>query len=263
MSKRTIFCEGPDDLAALREVATRLLGATSLRGVPTGGASLDRIARFELEGSTIEVKAGGGKSQLAQRGALYLETLPPAPGVAQISLLFDPDDDPVASFFASVPPMVRDHAPSWTLTDEPSKAGCWRASRDGDDPVVLAAVAWWGDVGVLDGLSDTQSLERLILSVAQRAVSAEELAFIVDVLEGIHALPNRRATWKAAVHVLCALTDTKTPVHAAAQRFLGQNKSFRPHVADALGEIRGPGEVALRDELAFMFTGENSGPAPS
>lgn len=47
MSRRTIFCEGPDDLAALREVATRLLGATVLHGMPTGGASLERIASSE------------------------------------------------------------------------------------------------------------------------------------------------------------------------------------------------------------------------
>ena len=257
MSRRTIFCEGPDDLAALREIATRLLGATVLHGMPTGGASLERIAQLQLEEGTVEVKAGGGKSELARRGALYLETLPPVPDIVQVSLLFDPDDEPVERFFASVPRAIHEHAPSWTLVDAPERAGCWRATRQEGESIVVAAVAWWGDVEVLDGLSDAQSLERVILSVARRALSEEELAFLVRVLEGIHALPGRRPTWKAAVHVLCALTDAKTPGHAMAQRFLGQNKSFRPHVEGTLGETQGSGGAVLRDELAFMFTGHD------
>jgi hypothetical protein len=247
VSRRMVLCEGPDDVAALREIAMGIFGAVTPRpGVAwaesKAGAAGQARGQLLLAGrARIEIRAvKNAKSQIAKALATELAQLPPqveSDGelrTRQVAALFDPDDEGAERFFRDVEREVKRGATAWRLTE--LRGGVWMARRQSGERLLLRAVPWRGPGSPADGLADHQNLERLLCAIAARAYPAE--AAMVE--RWLTEMSRMRATppgWKAALHLWCALVEEKASDANAAARFLHQNKVCLPCVEPALREV--------------------------
>jgi hypothetical protein len=261
--KRLIFCEGPDDLNALRAIAQHLKWASAPSAKAAPGAGQERSVRLQADDAQIDVrvpsKTGGatgeGKSALARMVASELHILPPQVGpqdessVALIGVVFDPDEETVASFHAEVEKAVRAHASKWTLTGAGSP-GVWSARREAGEVVEIRAVDWRAPGGVVDGLPDHMNLERLLCAVLALAYPSD-LALIerwlAEVGEARKAAGRKPTGWKAAIHVWLAAVYQNADDLNAASRFLHQQSECKPHIEAILRE------TGLLDDLRYLL----------
>lgn len=114
MKVRTVVCEGPDDLNALRAIAQHVFEAeTEAQPGRQGGAGgEERKATLRSGESLVEIvvpskgrgDAGDGKSQLPLMVAKKLNDLAPQGGPPTepytdlVAAVFDPDDEPEPKF---------------------------------------------------------------------------------------------------------------------------------------------------------------------
>lgn len=252
MTKRLIFCEGPDDMAALRAVAQLLGWAAPAPAAAPSGAGQSRVMTLLAGSTVIEVgvpsrargATGEGKSTLAATLADNLAALRSQPNAADesaVSLLaavFDPDDDPPGRFCAEVERTMRERAVAWALaeTDAP---GVWCARRGTSEQVEIRAVHWRAPGEVLGGLLDHANLERLLCAVLAKAYPEDNdhvARWLREIAERQRAAGRKLAGWKAAIHVWSAVVYEKADENSAAARFLHQHKACRPHVEPTLQE---------------------------
>lgn len=241
MTVRRILCEGPEDIAALREIATRHFGAKPERGGGPSGAGQERAVTLTLaNGSKVMAStAKGAKSALAPALAEFLEGLPPLAGdpspdrYSRVLVLFDPDADSIGTFCDGLEDAVR--ITKWTLhpltSGRPGRG--WWARRDPGERLLVEARAWSTTGDVLDGLADEQNLERVLCQVLARAYP-DDVEWVAARLDEIRQRRDKVPRWKAAVHLWCALVDDKADELSAPARFLGQHKACKPHVRDVL-----------------------------
>lgn len=259
MSRRIVLCEGPDDVAALREIAIGIFGAA----VPRSGASSTETragaagqarGQLVLAGRTrIEIRAvKNAKSQIAKALATELAQLPPQIGgdgdqrIRQVAAVFDPDGEGAERFHRDVEREVGRGAKAWRFTAVKG-GGVWIAQRDAGERLLVRAVAWRGPGAPVDGLADHQNLERLLCAIAARAYPAEA-TLVERWLTEIAQVRSAAAGWKAALHLWCALVEEKASDANAAARFLHQNKVCLPCVEPALRE------VSLLRDLRALFS---------
>jgi hypothetical protein len=250
--KRLVFCEGPDDLNALRAIAQHLRWAQASSAGSAPGAGQARSARLLAGDVQVEIrvpsKTGGatgeGKSALARMVADELHILPPQVGprdessVALVGVVFDPDDEAVSSFHAEVEKAVRLRAVKWTLIGV-GAPGVWRAQREAGELVEIRAVDWRAPGGVVDGLPDHMNLERLLCAVLAAAYpkDLEPIErWLAEIGEARTAAGRKPAGWKAAIHVWLAAVYEKADDLNAASRFLHQQSECKPHIEPILAQ---------------------------
>lgn len=238
--RRAVLCEGPDDVAALRELSISLFGATVLRRPTTAGpAGESRQLYLTVGQNEIVVTAcRNGKSGLpgllvAQLSQMPIKDRPEDPYFLQcITVLFDPDDEPSEMMYARLAEEVSAKATAWRLEGRP---GDWSAHRNTDETVSVRAIPWRSPGDVVDGLPDKQNLERLLCHVAATAYPNE--ARIVERWLGEIPRGKQEPSWKAALHLWCALIEPKASESTAPARFLHQNQTCQPHVRGAIEHV--------------------------
>ncbi len=247
MTKRIVFCEGRDDLNALRAVAQRLRWAE-----PAGSDVRDlAVALKAADGTRIEIKVpskargatGEGKSALARAAAAELQILRPQVDpadesrVSLVAVVFDPDEKAPADFHDDLTRAIREFAPAWTLT---GTAGTWQAQREAAEQVEVRAVHWRAPGPVLDGLPDHVNLERLLCAVVAKAYPDDEAhvaRWLTEMRARCTEAGRKLPTWKAAIHIWLAIVHEKADEDNAASRFLHQQDKCKPHVQPILEEV--------------------------
>jgi hypothetical protein len=237
--RRVVLCEGPEDITAIREIAILLFEAKTTSTQTPGAAGQPRKLSLNIQGCDVEITAGRrGKSGLPEELAtkllgLSVDNLGSAPNaLQQITVLFDPDEEPRHRMYARLEEQIAAEAKSWKLEGQP---GDWIARRNASETVVVRAVHWRSPGSVVDGLPDYQNLERLICYVAAKAYPQE--AKMVERWLGEISAADKEPCWKAALHLWCALVEHKADERNAAARFLHQNDTCRPHVREAIQEV--------------------------
>lgn len=231
MTQRLVLVEGPDDLAALRELAERLFHVTKAEQPPKPGASRKTIFQTSA-GVRIEISVGlNAKDGLPKAVATAIRGLPPQmPGdearTDKIAVLYDPDDDAPGAFEARVDKELNASLPLWAI--QRSNFSCWNLRRGQEEPVELSLIAWKANGPVLDGLPDQQNLERLISQIMVLAYPNERTrieGWLSDIQELRRRLTSSKAPkWKAAVLLWAALVDDQVTADAGmASRFFGQH----------------------------------------
>lgn len=264
MTKRLVFCEGIDDLNALRAIAQHLRWATAGSGLGQDRkATLHAGVDVKIE-ITVPSKSRGatgeGKSALPASLADELHNLRPQidpedeARVSLVSVVFDPDDKAAGAFHDDLVRAIGDRAPGWTLTatDLP---GVWRAAREPGEQLEIRAVHWRAPGAVLDGLPDHANLERLLCAVLAKAY-ADDKDHVARWLAEIDAARRRAgrkpASWKGAIHIWLAAVYDKVDEVNAASRVLHQQDECKPHVRPVLDD------VGLLTDLAPLLGGETS-----
>ena len=170
---------------------------------------------------------------MAELNQLPIKDRPDDPNALQcITVLFDPDDELPEKMWVRLADGVSAKAPKWSLEGSP---GHWTARRGADEVVIVCAVHWRSPGDIVDGLPDKQNLERRLCYVAALAHPNE--AKIVERWLGEIPQDGNKPSWKAALHLWCALIEPKASESNAAARFLHQNETCRPHVRSAIEQV--------------------------
>jgi hypothetical protein len=238
--RRIVLCEGPADIAALREIGISLFGAQVQRTpLSAGAAGETRKLLLTVQGSQVEITAvERAKSGLPGALATKLHGLPfenssdDRDALERITVLFDPDAESPDRMHASLADAVSASAKAWKLDGSP---GDWVARRDASEAVIVRVVPWRSPGSVVDGLPDWQNLERLLCHVAAAAYPAE--AETVERWLGELSKAGKNPSWKAALHLWCAVVEPKADESNAPARFLHQNQTCRPHALEAIRQV--------------------------
>src|SRR5262249_21345570 len=136
MTIRTILCEGPDDLNALRELAIYIFGATVEKHAVSRGGGEDRKAVLRIASVRIEIiVSNGGKSRLRLLAAKMLNDqarrgdTPIGSQLKRVAVVFDPDEVPETSFHHDMALAITKEARAWALTAIKGTPGAWLARR--------------------------------------------------------------------------------------------------------------------------------------
>lgn len=238
--RRLVLCEGPADIAALREIGISFFGAKPLP-IPrsAGAAGENRKLLLLIEGSEVEITAvQRAKSGLPAALAIKLHGLPvenssdDPNALERITVLFDPDDESPEETCVRLAAEVSANAKAWKLDGSPRD---WVARRNANQTVIVRAVPWRSPGDVVDGLPGWQSLERLLCHVTAVAYPTE--AKTVERWLGEISEAGKQPSWKAALHLWCALVEPKADESNAAARFLHQNETCRPHARTAIEQV--------------------------
>lgn len=230
MSARRIFCEGPDDRSALRELNTRGgFGRTKDRTVSRSSTGPDRGDVFKKEGSEdLELTVAGDKERVFVRALdLAFESASPSDPLTMVGLSFDPDDEA---------------EPRWRRRIE-NAFSAWAPVREtgGDGyiltgpfaPIVIVPLPWSMGAKPHAALPDKHCLER----VAGHSLSTVHvpLAKLVDKWLAEARDHGRAPSWKMAARFWNGLVLAEVSGAAFFDKVFGQERS--------LGE-------ACRNELA-------------
>jgi hypothetical protein len=256
--KRVVLCEGPSDIAALREIAILLFGAKVQRNPPSAGpAGEARKLLLAIQANEVEITAvERAKSGLPEALATKLLGLPVEDratdphALERITVLFDPDDESPDKMYAHLADQVSAEAKAWKLEGKP---GDWVARRNANESLALHAVAWRSPGDVVDGLPPYQNLERLICHIAASAYP--EQAKIVERWLGEIPPNGKKPSWKAALHLWCALVEPKADESNAAAKFLHQNAACQPHVRAAMEQVSLFKDLSLALGFSVSATG--------
>ncbi len=261
MIELTILTEGPDDVAALTELFIRTGRVGTARPINSAAASTattrDRMhhltaytADKKTKSGTIKIVAVVNESTLPTKIATEIASLsindPGAPE-RRFALVYDPDVKTPSQFEDAVHAALTVGAPAWTLAKNGPR---WTLTRFGET-ISLTAIPWCCDGPVLDSLPNVQNLERVLCAILAETYPAG-VAYIEAWLEEIRDFRKELEitavpTWKAAIHLWCALVDDDKTEAAVAKRFLGQLQSC----AEAARRVNEENGVlpALRDLL--------------
>ncbi|HEY3352325.1 MAG TPA: hypothetical protein VGQ83_03685 [Polyangia bacterium] len=238
--RRIVLCEGPGDVAALREIALWVFHAEAQKRNAAAGAAGEEKRQLVRNGAALIelIAVANGKSGLGPTLVTTLKSLPPGnrpddeAAVESVSVIFDPDTQSPGLFCAELSAAVAANASDWTLAGEP---GTWVAHRAADEQVTIRAIHWRAPGAVVDGLPDTQTLERLLCFVAAQAYPEE--ALIVERWLGDLTTLGRKVGWKAALHLWCGLVEEKASETNAAAKFLHQNRTCAPLVRPIIEQV--------------------------
>jgi hypothetical protein len=256
--RRVVLCEGPSDITALREIGISLFGAKVLGNRPMAGAAGEPRKLFlAVQGNGVEITAVEcAKSGLPEALATKLLGLPVEDrasdpnALERITVLFDPDDESPDKMYARLADQVSAEAKAWKLEGKP---GDWVVRRNSSESITLRAVPWRSPGDVVDGLPDCQNLERLICHIAASAYP--EQAKIVERWLGEIPFAGNKPSWKAALHLWCALVEPKADESNAAAKFLHQNATCQPHVSAALEQVSLFKDLSLALGFSVSATG--------
>lgn len=257
MSLKMLLVEGPDDVNAIREIATRHFHAQkSSRRAPNPRAAVFDTPR----GNRVEVHpVENAKTGLVRTFVSTLRGRAATPAgdpddLTHVCILYDPDDDQPQNALANAVQKELDRdAGGWACTRAAiPPVDLWAATRGTDEHTELRVVPWLAPGPSVGGLVDVQNLDRLLCQVVSLAYP-NELATIDSWLQRVHSCrattPGLKAPkWKAATLLWAALIDdqavTDAGIHA---RFFGQHGACVPHVRAVLAASH------LWDEFQALF----------
>jgi hypothetical protein len=216
MKSSVIVVEGPDDLAALREVFQRVLACPQSKG-----------GRFCWPDGDMEteVLVSRSKSRIPQTVREQIARVPLP--VIQVGVCFDPDKDSC------------DKAMLW-LTAACDLPAAWDANGvcqvavDGRT-VDVVALPW--DFGpIFDELEDLRNLERVALAVLAR-VDPTEGKLIEELLLKLRTA-DKRVNWKTAFRLWAAVryADSDPDTGGAMAKVFGQDDAVRTALNAVLNE---------------------------
>lgn len=249
--KRIVLCEGPDDLAALREISTFVFKTKPRRTAASAspGGQPRRMSLDCQSGSVVDIVSGAAKNGLPKLLADQLASMVPySDGEPEwstdIGIVFDPDNEaPESGFIPSLAAAISESASGWTVSERLANQD-WIATRSTEERVRLHPIPWRGTGAPLDSLGNEQSLERLLCSMAAKAYP-DQVALVARWLDEFPS--GSKKSWKGAVHLWCALVESDQNEATAPARFLHQNRLCKPHVVEMLESL------GLTKELAPLF----------
>lgn len=248
MTTRWILCEGPEDVAAVREIATRFFGAKkdSARGGLSPGAGREERLRTPRQALIRLTAVPNAKSALPEQLAAALSGMPPQTGawgderVRRLVVLYDPDEEGELRFVGRLGDALRTKAADWTIQGLSSQRGGAWLMRRADAKILVRALAWRADGDDHRDLPRVQNLERVLCRVLGLAYPAEvEIIdrWLAEIGRWRGSDPKRRAMkWKASIHLWSALVADHATMQGAPDQFLGQHDPCKPHVELVLRE---------------------------
>ena len=240
MNRRVLIVEGPDDLTAVRELATWLFHARLVPGtLASGGGGQAQKIVLGFDDHRVEVVSAKGKDNISTLVTTQLGALPPqvegdSEFTTDVGVVFDPDlDDPPKEFHSKLVTAVA-ALKGWSVEGTADESSGWFAVREGSR-VRLHSLPWRAPMDPFDGLGPEQNLDRLMCSIARSAFPAEAQkveAWLNDFPAGA------KRSWKSAMHLWCAVVASDQSETSAPAQFLHQNKKCKPVVEDTLQSVR-------------------------
>lgn len=214
MSVRRIFCEGPDDLSALRAYVSLRYRLSAQPSAPT-----NQVVLVAGDGTVELTLVAAGTRQKVLSVARQLIALDDSPSrpLERVGLCFDPDDQ---------------EEPGWRSWIERTfgRDGFRRDERGWQvngvvGPVEVLAMPWAIAEKTHAGLAERHNLERVAARIL--ATTHPERAALVDRWLDDVVGARLPADWKVAMRLWNALVDPDTSGRAFFDRVFGQNHALR------------------------------------
>ncbi|MCY3024233.1 MAG: hypothetical protein NTW87_35095 [Planctomycetota bacterium] len=218
MKYNLIVVEGPDDLAAIRELFQRRYGPVKTEGVHVAPGQ-PRTARFAWSDVETQVMVAMDKRRVAVRVKEQMQAIPTSDRpYCQIGVCFDPDEHDDGTVHA----WLREECgvPDATPGDGVYRATCGNAKVD------IVPLPW--DLGpMFDELKDFRNLERVALAVLAKT-DAGEGKLIEELLEKVRSA-NKNISWKTAFRLWAAIryADCDPGAGGAMAQVFGQDEQAR------------------------------------
>ncbi|MGD0090551.1 MAG: hypothetical protein ABSE73_11580 [Planctomycetota bacterium] len=220
MKQSLIVVEGPDDLAALRELFDRCFGAQK------GGAVAAREHAFRWKDAETRILMANGKDKMPNLIAHRIRDLPSADWpFTQMGICFDPDRHPDEQVLTWLRKNCKVEAP-WNAD------GMCQA-RVADMNLEIVALRW--DLGpVFDQLKDLRNLERVALAVLAKTDPSEG-KLIEELLEKVDSA-KKPISWKTAFRLWAAIryADSDPDTGGAMAHVFGQDQATRNALASVI-----------------------------
>lgn len=216
MTARRIFCEGPDDRSALRELISRgftrkiaaLPGNTTIKGV--------RLTRAGAE--DVELADAGSRDKVLMRARdVALESGSPSSPVRLVGLSFDPDSDDESTWRAWIERAFM----SWN--PQPQSGGWLLEGPFG--PVELIPLPWSITSTAHASLPDKQSIERVTAQIV--ASVHPDLAVLVDRWLSEASSAGRVPSWKMSARFWNGLLAEDVSGPSFFDKVFGQEPTLR------------------------------------
>jgi hypothetical protein len=224
-----LVCEGPDEIACIRELLNRKFGFEIHPNIPSrppppAGEIRSVDMRSAERNLWVSVRAKEGKSQLVQLCRSEIQNMSPASPYERVGINFDPDGETEVQWRKSL------FEESWTPPLVPQRDGTYL-----HEALPVIPLPWEGGATPFDHLEDHHCLERLMLGAALQ-VEPELMKTIEGWLNEVderlaHRLlpgtPKRvYRNWKTATRMLAGLRFPDKSVPGVAQQFFGQNQEL-------------------------------------
>lgn len=213
MKQSLIVVEGPDDLAALRELLDRRFGGQKKGQVAT------REHSFVWRDLETRIIMSNGKDHMPELVHQRIRDLPTALfQFTQMGICFDPDrhsDAQILQWLGS----VSGASAAWD-----KDGGC--PVSIGDRAVDVIALPW--DIGpIFDDLEDFRNLERVALAVLAKSDTSEG-ALIEELLKKVQSA-GKKVSWKTAFRLWAAIryADKDPDTGGAMAHVFGQDEAVR------------------------------------
>lgn len=225
MSSRRIFCEGPDDLSALREYIRQ-----RYRLKPRSGGPANRVVLVDDE-QDIEltiVVAGTRDKVVSEARQFTLVDGSPSTPVVSVGLCFDPDGQDELGWRGWI---ERAFASDGVVPGKDS----WKVRGLAGD-VELIPMPWEVAERVHEALDEKQVSER----VAARILAATyppRAALVERWLADVKTL-DLEVNWKVAMRLWNALVDSDVSGRAFFDKVFGQNHDLRGELEQVMARSR-------------------------
>ncbi|MFL5349814.1 MAG: hypothetical protein ACJ8AT_33980 [Hyalangium sp.] len=221
MSARRIFCEGPDDQAALRELISRLFQRKIEQSKLAG-----RGTRFTREGAEdVELTVAGDRERvLSVSRDVVLSNGSPSNPVTLFGVSFDPDSQGEFAWREWIMRGFREWNPV------PESDG-WRLTGPFGD-VQLVPLPWHTHASPHAALQDNQNIERLVGHILSSAHPT--LAKLIDKWLGEARDAGRTPDWKMSARFWNGLVHPATSGAGFFDKIFGQDPELRAEVRNVL-----------------------------
>ncbi len=216
-----ILCEGPQDLEALRELLCRSYLMVPRRAISAGPSGGERKALLDSRTGdlSLELVVGGGRPGLHARWVKFARDMSPSEPYSRIGVSFDPNGDAEQDWRRLV------FEEAWgDATIQKGPFGDYSApvaALGTARPVDVVPLPWASESPLAYGLSDHQSLDRILAAAARQL--HPEFDPCVEAYLQCAARNGRSPGWKEAAKSWEALLFPKGGF--AAQAF-GQDPSL-------------------------------------
>ena len=192
MSRLYLLCEGPEDLAALRETLKGRFGFLKMTG-----DNLPRREQWSRGDLTLELVAVEGKAQVVQKAVTITLADSAHDPIVRFGLSFDPNGQAEEKWRSWLEEALRDLSLSRTGWD-------YTARPAGRVPLEVHPIPWSWTGSPRYGLDDSHCLERIAVDVlaTESSLQHERVARWMDELRAGAGVPP---TWKTAARLWNAL----------------------------------------------------------
>lgn len=216
MSRRIlILCEGPADVAGLRELLSRrwgfdVLPATSL---PAVGDVRRQAMKSRREDLVLVVQAAKGRTALPAAWTREVRANSPSEPYGALGVCFDPNGDSERRWRELL------FEKAWSEPLVPNADGDYQVNS-----LPVVPLPWSSESPVCSGLEDWHSLDRIIVTAAR--VANPPLVSVVDQwIDQLRSL-GREVSWKTAARLWHAVLFPDRNVPDVASQTFGQDAAL-------------------------------------